>query len=335
MTSSAFDAVTRGPVDNPDDTVIEFSLVPSATDPNKIETIVILQQSGGRKVCVNLSSNEIISRSYRKRGDEPFAPTIPSQIRGLTSGNLGDVTGFTSSKIFIRPHGPEDDFTDTNECFVAAEAEGCFIAGEEDCDQELAEGDFVCVGDGISSSGCPVSDHADLARELRIILAVNEPPGEEPIITAADIAGAPELAPPGQPGATLPGGPAPGGPTDGTTIGGSGGGGLVDVPNVIGMTLEQATTTILGAGLIVGNVTTQGQQTGSLLDTIVRRAHAVEEPVCCAQDPAACQVCAEPGTPVDMVFCPQAAIPEPSTLAMFATGLGLLVLIAWRRRRRA
>ena len=29
-----------------------------------------------------------------------------------------------------------------------------------------------------------------------------------------------------------------------------------------------------------------------------------------------------------------AAIPEPSTLALFAMGLGLLILITWRQRRR-
>ncbi len=140
------------------------------------------------------------------------------------------------------------------------------------------------------------------------------------------------------PSADLPTGPAPAGPTAFAPPSGSGGGGgeeLVDVPNVIGLTLEQAITTIIGADLVVGNVTIQGQQTGSLMDTIVRPAHASEEPKCCVQDPVACEICVEPGTSVDMVFCPEAAaIPEPSTLALFATGLGLLVLIAWRWRRR-
>ena len=133
--------------------------------------------------------------------------------------------------------------------------------------------------------------------------------------------------------------PAPAGPTGEAPPSGSGGGGgeeLVDVPNVIGLTLEQAITTIIGADLVVGNVTIQGQQTGSLMDTIVRPAHAQEEPKCCVQDPVACQVCVEPGTSVDIVLCPEpeAAIPEPSTLALFATGLGLLILMTWWRRRR-
>ncbi len=321
-------------IGDPDATVIEFSVLPSADDPTQMETVVILQRGGGRRVCVNLKSTDVIVRSYRKSGDEPFTPSIPGDIRGLTSGDTGELVGFNETNVFIRPHTLDDGFTNSDECFVATDAEGCFLPVDDDCDQTLEEGDVACVMGTISRTGCSLADHVGLTRQMRILVALNQPPGEAPIITAADIAGAPELAPPDQPGATLPGGPAPGGPTDGTTPGGSGGGDLVDVPNVIGMTLDQATATITGAGLVVGNVTIQGQQTGSLMDTIVRPAHAQEEPKCCVQDPVACQVCVEPGTSVDMVFCPEAAIPEPSTLALFATGLGLLILIAWRRRRR-
>ncbi len=325
---------TPAVIGDPDATVIEFSVLPSADDPTQMETVVILQQGGGRRVCVNLKSTDVITRAYRKSGDEPFTPSIPGDIRGLTSGDTGNLVGFNDSKIFIRPHSPEDEFTNSDECFVATDAEGCFLPVDDDCDQPLEEGDVACVMGTISRTGCSLVDHAGLTRQMKILVALNQPPGEAPIITAADIAGAPELAPPDQPGAALPGGPAPGGPTDGTTVGGSGGGALVDVPNVIGMTLAQATAAITGASLIVGNVTIQGQQTGSLMDTIVRPAHAVEEPKCCVQDPVSCQVCADPFTSVDMVFCPEAAIPEPSTLALFATGLGLLILFAWRRRRR-
>ena len=321
-------------IGNSNDMVIEFSVLPSADDPTQMETVVILQRGGGRRVCVNLKSTDVIVRSYRKRGDEAFTPSIPGDIRGLTSGDTGELVGFNETNVFIRPHTLDDGFTNSDECFVATDAEGCFLPVDDDCDQTLEEGDVACVMGTISRTGCSLVDHAGLTRQMRILVALNQPPGEAPIITAADIAGAPELAPPDQPGAALPGGPAPGGPTDGTTIGGGGGGDLVDVPNVIGMTLEQATTTIIGASLVVGNVTIQGQQTGSLMDTIVRPAHAEEEPKCCVQDPVACEVCRAEGTSVDMVFCPEAAIPEPSTLALFATGLGLLILFAWRRRRR-
>ena len=41
-----------------------------------------------------------------------------------------------------------------------------------------------------------------------------------------------------------------------------------------------------------------------------------------------------PGTPINLVLCAQlAAIPEPSSLALFAVGLGLLILFTWSRRR--
>ena len=143
-------------IGDPDATVIEFSVGPSASDPNKMETIIIVQQKGGRSICVNQSTSDIISRSYRKRGDEPFAPAVPTEIRGLTSGDSGDLVGFNDIKIFIRPHSPEDEFTTSDECFIAAEAEACFVADQEDCDQHLEQGDFICVGDTISSSGCPV-----------------------------------------------------------------------------------------------------------------------------------------------------------------------------------
>ena len=88
------------------------------------------------------------------------------------------------------------------------------------------------------------------------MLALNPTPGQ--IITAAGIAGAPELAlPSGEPeapGGGPPVGPGPAGPTDGF-VGGSGGGvNLIAVPDVHDFTLEQATATITGVGLVVGNV---------------------------------------------------------------------------------
>ena len=319
-------------VGDPGATVIEFSVGPSASDPNKMETIIKVQQKGGRSICVNQSTSDIISRSYRKRGDEPFAPAVPTEIRGLTSGDSGDLVGFNDIRVFIRPHGPEDEFTNLDECFVAAEAEACFVADEEDCDQPLEEGDLVCVGDSISSSGCPALDHANLMRQLRIMLALNAPPGQ--IITAAGIAGAPELAlpPPPPPPPSPP--PPPAGPTDGTDFTGSGGGETVEVPNVHGFPLGQAIATITGVGLVVGEVRPAGQQTGALMGTIVRSAHAEEEPVVDFTIPPAGTFVALGSSVIFVLFAPTAPIPEPSTLALFAMGLGLLILITWWQRRR-
>ena len=334
-------------VGDPDATVIEFSVGPSASDPNKMETIIKVQQKGGRSICVNQSTSDIISRSYRKRGDEPFAPAVPTEIRGLTSGDSGDLVGFNDIRVFIRPHGPEDEFTNLDECFVAAEAEACFVADEEDCDQPLEEGDFVCVGDSISSSGCPALDHANLMRQLRIMLALNAPPGQ--IITAAGIAGAPELAlPSGEPeapGGGPPAGDEPAGPTDGTDFSGSGGGpNLIAVPDLFDLTREDAEDAITDAGLRVGTidtVATAGQQTRSLMarslmGTIVRSANAQGPPSVTrviSQFPLAFTPVL-PLTFVNFVLSAPAAIPEPSTLALFAMGLGLLILITWWQRRR-
>jgi hypothetical protein len=325
-----------------DATVIEFSIVPSASDPNKMETIIILQQGGGKKVCVNQNSSDIISRGYRPQGEAPFNPNVPGEIRGLSSGDSGELVGFNDIKVFIRPHSSADEFTDTDECFRVAEVEACFVADGEDCDQELTEGELLCVGDGISSSGCAVADHTNLMRRLRIMVALNQPLGETPIITAADVAAAPGLALPngdsGEPSGEPPAGPAPAGPTADEPVGGSGGGpNLVTVPDVFGKTLAEATGIITGVGLVVGDVATQDQQAGLLLPSPIRPAHAqgqaCEPGTVITQAPPAGTL-VPPETPVNLVLCAQAAeIPEPSSLVLFAVGLGLLILFTWSRRR--
>jgi hypothetical protein len=327
-------------------TVIEFSVLPSADDPTQMETIVILQQGGGRRVCVNLKSTDVITRSYRKRGDEPFSPAIPGDIRGLTSGDTGSLVGFNDTKVFFRPLTIDDTFTDTDECFIAGEAEGCFLPGEDDCDQPLEEGDVACVMGTISRTGCALADHTNLTRQMRILVTLNQPPGEEPIITAADIPGAPQLpVPPEGPEGGLPEGPGPDGPTGEAPPVGGGGGSLVPVPNVLGLTLADAEAKIIAADLRLGTVTTV-TVVGSLGNPFIRSARAQES-------------CQSATVVVDTVFeqdpCPTditgilvaldtlinlriaqgpAAIPEPSSLALFAMGLGLLILITmWRRRR--
>jgi hypothetical protein len=301
-----------------------------------METVIIVQQKGGKRICLNQSNSDIISRGYLRRGDAPFDPAVPNEIRGLSSGDSGELVGFNDIKVFIRPHSSADEFTDPDECFRVAEVEACFVASDEDCDQSLEEGDFICVGDSISNSGCPVVDHANLMRLLRVMLALNQPIGETPIITAAGLPGAPDFAAPsGEPGG-LPAGPAPGGPTAGPIFSGSGGGpSLVAVPDVFGLTVPQANGKITGVGLVLGSVTTQDQQTGSLVPSIISSAHAqaCEPDTVITQTPPAGTL-VPPGTPVNIVLCAQpAAIPEPSSLILFALGLGLLILFTWSRRR--
>ena len=328
--------------------VIEFSVMPSADDPTKMETVVILQRGGGRRICVNLKSTDVIVRSYRKRGDEPFAPAVPGNIRGLTSGDSGSLIDFNETSVFIRPHTIDDTFTSQDECFIAGEAEGCFLPDEaEDCDQRLEEGEVACVVATISRAGCSLLDHASLSRQLRILVALNQPPGVVPIITEAGIAQAPEvIVAPEAPSADLPTGPAPAGPTAEAPPSGSGGGeDLVIVPNIVGFPVPASIRMVTDAGLTVGTVVVTTQF--SALDNLfISSAWAFE----CLPAPEACErsdaitdnQCLEAGISVlrgtvmcftGLILIPP-DIPEPPSLALFATGLGLLILMTWWRRRR-
>ncbi len=328
--------------------VIEFSVLPSADDPTRMETVVILQRGGGRRICVNLKSTDVITRSYRKRGGEPFSPAIPGDIRGLTSGDTGSLVGFNDTTVFIRPHTIDDTFTNQNECFIAGEGEGCFLPDEEDCDQPLEEGEVACVLGTISRAGCSLLEHASLSRQMRVLVALNQPPGEEPIITAADIAQAPEvIVTPEEPSADLPTGPAPAGPTAEAPPSGSGGGeDLVLVPNVVGLSVPLGIRLLTNARLTVGTVVVT-RQFSALDDLFISSARAQT----CLPEPALCD---NPGAKISSQDCvpntlvpPSTVcnltavllvtspdIPEPSSLALFATGLGLLILMTWWRRRR-
>lgn len=315
--------------------VIEFSVVPTLQDPNIMETVIIVRRSGGSIICVNQISDEILTRSYRKRGDEPFEPVIPSELRGQTSGDTGELVGFNEFTLFIRPHAIDDEFTDADECFTAGDAEGCFIPVVEDCDQPMEEGDLVCVSNTISSAGCALLDHANLTRGLRILLALNQPPGEAPIITAADIREAAEVTEVvGEPEAEG-GEPPAGGPVAEPPTGGSGGGELVTVPNVIGLPLQAAEIAITAVGLRVGTVQTASADSGILDNAIIRTAHAQAcQPGNVKNQNPAPGTQVPPDTAVNLELCPEIpAIPEPATWLLFTVGLVLLVFVAgWRRK---
>lgn len=330
------------------DTVIEFSVQPSATDPDKMETVIVVQQSGGKKICVNHNSTDLLVRAYTSAAN-PFDPTVPSEIVGQTTGDRGQFVGFNNAKLFIRPASGEDIFDNPTECFIVDGIEGCFVPDDDDCDQELAQGDYVCVADVIRQGGCNLGDHTDLERQLRIMLALNAPLGTEPIITAAGIRQTPEIsqAPDfgGQAGG-LPGGfgAAPG---FSTGFSGSGGGALIPVPNVVGLSLSRAQSRITGVGLSVGRIrASQQSSVGQLGGLMIRSAYAqtglsnlpsnlTPASVVVGQTPVAGFLCT-PGCPVNLVAAPaEAAIPEPSTLSLSAVGFGMVLLVVWATRRRA
>ena len=347
------DPAALGPADSADEgaadvMIIEFSVLPSADDPTKMETVVILQRGGGRSICVNLRSTDVIVRSYLKRGDEAFAPAVPGDIRGLTSGNTGSLIGFNETNVFIRPHTLDDDFTNPDECFIAGEAEGCFLPEEgAHCDQIVEEGEIACVQGAFSLAGCSVVDHASLSRQLRVLVTLNQPPDEAPIITAPEIAEAPEVAPEEAAAEPPAAPPAPADPIIVAPPSDTDGGlGLVPVPNVIGLTQAAAEATIIAANLTVGSVTTE-TVVASLGNPFIRSARAqggsclslpVVDGIVFVQDPCPTEftgIFVAPFTSVSLgVGEAAAAIPEPSSLALFAMGLGLLILITmWRRRR--
>ena len=88
--------------------------------------------------------------------------------------------------------------------------------------------------------------------------------------------------------------------------------------------------------MIVGNVETASVDADFFDIAFVRPAHAQDACVpghVTDQSPDAGTLVPE-GSAVDLVLCPPAAIPEPSTLGLFAMGLVLLIMITmWRRRR--
>jgi hypothetical protein len=332
------------PVVGADATVIEFSVQPSTADPDKMETVIVVQQAGGKKICVNHNTSDLLVRAYTSAAD-PFAPTVPSEIVGASTGNRGQFVGFNNAKLFIKPAGDEDTFEDPTECFLVDGFEGCFVPDDEDCDQQLAQGDYVCVADVIRQGDCALGDHTDLERQLRIMLALNGPLGTEPIITAAGIRNTPELSrAPGFGAGGFPGGFGAA-PSFSSGFSGSGGGELIAVPNVVGLSLSSAQSVISGAGLTMGQVTASQQSaSGQLGALMIRPAYAQTgsgslpsgvtlSSIIVSQNPSAGFLCA-PGCSVSLVAAAEAAIPEPSTLGLTAVGFGMVMLVMWVSRRR-
>jgi hypothetical protein len=330
---------------DPSATVIQFGVLRSETDSDQTETIIFVQKKGGHQICVNHRAVEIITRSYVQSDEEPLS--VPSVLKGLTTGNSGDLLGFNETKVFIQPHSPEDEFKIEDECFAAGEAKGCFVPGDIDCDELLEESEILCVAGITSRTGCSSSEFSELMRGLRLLLAANQQFGGPPIITARGLDfGSEDIG-------ELPGGGLPNGETGGISpsgfdgillnslFGGGGGSDFVIVPNLIGLTLGQAKSAIANAFLTLGNVGTAGSEASAVgTISLIKPAMAAECPpgpgLVTSQNPLPGQT-AESGDPVSVLLCPQlvAAVDEPATVTLFAIGLALLVLVTWWKRRHA
>lgn len=330
-------------VANVQKTVIEFTILPSAADPNTLETTIFVRRSGGRLICANLGTQEIIARAYEPK-EEPFSPEIPSQLRGRQTNHVGQLLGFNTNNVFIKPNSRADKFDNPTEPFTVGDFEAVFIRGDDQCDQELTEDEVIIVGEFIRTGGSVVGGFNDLTRQLRVTLAVNSvaiisfAPGAPPPTTGDFVPGivGGGIAPPS--GAI---GAAPVS-SDSFAVGGEGGGGgLPIIPNVIGLPLGNAISLITSSGFIVGTITARPADNASLLDGLfITTAYAFTIPpelsifdLVISQSQAGEQPF---GTVVDFgVQAQNIPVPEPSTASIFIVGLLLVGGWYWYSRTRA
>jgi hypothetical protein len=178
---------------------------------------------------------------------------------------------------------------------------------------------------------------------MRVLVAINDP---AQAIELAPAAGAAATTP--STGLALPGrGTSSGGGGSGSaslpafpsaalpSVGGGGGGDdFVLVPDVVGITVAEASSVLAGVGLRVGNVTSTQQL--AVLGGIIGVARAQENMIVVDQSPEAGELVSLDDPPaVDLeVEAPPEAIPEPASVLLFATGLALIVLLMMRRRAR-
>lgn len=316
-----------------DAVVIQFSVLPSPANLDRFETTIMVLRDGGRQICANHTSPLIIVRSYQTDAD-PFDPDIPSRIEGRDSGDVGELAGFNSTKVFIRPQGPEDRFDLSDEPFGVGEFEGVFRRDAFVCDQELTEGEFACIDEVIRTSNCDLTRLASLARNLRIAIALNStqtvaPAADSPANGFSDDNG---TVPP-------PSGTTGAASTFSGSFGGSGGDGFILVPDLIGLPINNASSLITAIGFTVGSVTQKTSSASLFRGLIIGTAHAQgASPECIVIDQFPPPNERRPaGTRINLVCQINAstAVPEPSSSSIFILGLLALVGIFWFSRRRS
>lgn len=317
-------------------TVIHFSILPSPANPDRLETTIFVQQDGGRRICVNHTSPAIVVRGYQTDAD-PFTPDLPSRVEGQESGDKGELAGFNSKNVFIRPRGSQDHFDLPDEPFSVGQFEGVFRRDEIECDQELTEGDYACLDEVIRTSNCDLSQHASLVRDLRIAIVLNSTQ-----ITAPAAGGAFTGQDFGLDSGTStpPSNPTGAAPLFSGSFGGSGGDGLLLIPNLVGLPLPNALSVIVTSGFVLGSVEQKSSKTASSLKGfVISTAHAqgVSGGTVISQNPIG-GTREQPGKEIDLIVQGGVgnpiAVPEPSSFSIFILGILIIAGAYWYFRRR-
>lgn len=207
-----------------------------------------------------------------------------------------------------------------------------------ECDQELTEGDFACLDVVIRTYNCDLSRHASLVRDLRIAIVLNSTqiiaPAAGGSLNGQDFgldSGA----------STPPSDPTGAAPLFSGSFSGSGGDGLILVPDLIGLPFANASSLITSIGFVVGNVTEKSSSSASLFQgLIISTAHAQSGSSGTVVDqnpPAGARVAA--GTPINLIVQINngvtTQVPEPSSSSIFILGLLFFTGIYWYLRRRS
>lgn len=279
---------------------------------------------------------------------------IGKSIAGLVSQDAGTIRnilpkpggfiGDGEGVVVIQPNSDEVSFDVADEDFIVDGVRtGQFTQSLNNCVTAEAGEEFTLASGENPEPPKTIGDvqRAD-ARGLQIMIALNnEAPDAE---AAAPAAGgpaptAPPPAPPAAAGAPAPaqdGGLAfPSETLPATESAGGGGIGSVIVPNVIGLTENEARSAFSDVGLVVGSVVFVKLEDpgGGWRPTLIASAYA-HDPVVIRQDPVA-GTSVTTGASMDITLETVAEdVPEPPSLLVFFAALLIVGYFLWRRSRR-
>jgi hypothetical protein len=322
-------------------------------DPEQLETAAVARFEALAAVLDEFNAGAAGPGGCPAQSDPFSSADLGAVIEGIETRDAGTVIaidqryGRGGGVMTIRPQDEGDQFVTTDEAFtVAGVPKAEFTSALADC-VDVAAGQQTTVAVGGLPSAPQLASAAFLSRErlMRVLVAINDPAQATEVAPAAGAAATTPSAGPALPGrgtssggggsgsASLPAFPSAALPS----VGGGGGGGgddFVLVPDVVGITVAEASSVLAGVGLRVGNVTSTQQL--AVLGGIIGVARAQENMIVVDQSPEAGELVSLDDPPaVDLeVEAPPEAIPEPASVLLFATGLALIVLLMMRRRAR-